>query len=343
MALPLDCFSGLLCAEDCKLIVDDDEADEVGSGSRQNQKERMFFFDDSGFDDTRVSSFLEKEGEMMPREDYLTRLHSGDLDVSARNDSVDWIYKVHRHFNFEPLTVCLSVNYLDRFLSQYELQRGKPWMLQLLSVACVSLAAKMEETDIPSPIDLQVTEKKPVFEARTVQRMELLVLSILKWRTNAVTPLSFIEYFFYKLKDLEHTIPKSLIYRSVELILITAKGVEFLEFRPSEIALAVAISVVGETQTINFDCAFDTCSSSFHLNQERVSKCYELVQEIMCSTGQGKSPPMSPAGVLDAAAFLSYESSLRTSSISLSSSSSPSVIVNAGESCPATKRRKLNL
>ncbi|XP_010279525.1 PREDICTED: cyclin-D4-1-like [Nelumbo nucifera] len=346
MPLTMDCFSSLLCAEDRRLIVGNDEVDEVASEPcGMDQQEQLFSFDDSAVDDTRVLLLLQKEEEMVPKEDYLTRLHSGDLDVSARNDSVDWIYKVHSHYNFEPLTACLSVNYLDRFLSQYELPRGgKAWMVSLLSVACLALAAKMEETDCPQPIDLQVIEGKPVFEARTIQRMELMLLSVLKWRTNAVTPLSFIEYFLCKLKDPEHPNPKSLIFRSVELILITTKGVEFLEFRPSEIALAVAISVVGESQTIDFERAFDSCSSfsSSHLNKESVFKCYELVQEIITSIGVGKSPPMSPAGVLDAAALLSYESSNRTST-TCSSSSSLFVVINGAESGSGTKRRKLTL
>lgn len=32
------------------------------------------------------------------------------------------------------------------------------WALQLLSVACLSLAAKMEETLVPTLLDLQVVE-----------------------------------------------------------------------------------------------------------------------------------------------------------------------------------------
>lgn len=38
------------------------------------------------------------------------------------------------------------------------LQQGKAWMIQLLSVACLSLAAKMEETEVPLSLDLQVEE-----------------------------------------------------------------------------------------------------------------------------------------------------------------------------------------
>lgn len=36
------------------------------------------------------------------------------------------------------------------------LQKGKAWMMQLLAVACVSLAAKMDETEVPLCLDLQV-------------------------------------------------------------------------------------------------------------------------------------------------------------------------------------------
>ncbi|XP_010278021.1 PREDICTED: cyclin-D1-1-like [Nelumbo nucifera] len=78
-----------------------------GAGLARTRKNGCFFFDDSGFD-TRVSLLLEKEGEMMPREDYLTRLHSGDLDVSARNDSVDWILQGSSPFQLRTID-CLFI------------------------------------------------------------------------------------------------------------------------------------------------------------------------------------------------------------------------------------------
>lgn len=36
-------------------------------------------------------------------------------------------------------------------------------------------------------------QSKYLFEAKTIQRMELLVLSTLNWRMNPVTPISFFE------------------------------------------------------------------------------------------------------------------------------------------------------
>lgn len=38
------------------------------------------------------------------------------------------------------------------------MKNGKAWTMQLLAVACFSLAAKMEEIDVPLSLDLQVRE-----------------------------------------------------------------------------------------------------------------------------------------------------------------------------------------
>uniref|UniRef100_A0A803MEG2 B-like cyclin n=1 Tax=Chenopodium quinoa TaxID=63459 RepID=A0A803MEG2_CHEQI len=212
---------------------------------------------------------------------------------------------VQSHYNFGPLCVYLSVNYLDRFLSAYELPKGKAWMMQLIGVACLSLAAKVDETDVPLILDLQVCDSKFVFEANTIQRMELLVLSTLKWRMQSVTPFSFIDYFLYKLSG-DKMPPKSLIFQAIQLILSTIKGIDLMEFRPSEIAAAVAISVTQQNQIVECtDKAF-----SFLTDQERLMKCVEMMQEMRMNnrSNGATSVPQSPIGVLDASACLSYKS-----------------------------------
>uniref|UniRef100_M1BJM8 Cyclin D2.1 protein n=1 Tax=Solanum tuberosum TaxID=4113 RepID=M1BJM8_SOLTU len=40
-----------------------------------------------------------------------------------------------------------------------------------------------------------------VFEGKTIQRMELLVLTTLKWRMLPYTPCRFIDYFVRKMND----------------------------------------------------------------------------------------------------------------------------------------------
>lgn len=69
--------------------------------------------------------------------------------------------------------------------------------MQLLSVACVSVAAKMEETGVPSLLDLQTLDSGSqfLFEPRTVRRMELLLMSALQWRVQGITPFDFLPFF----------------------------------------------------------------------------------------------------------------------------------------------------
>lgn len=44
-----------------------------------------------------------------------------------------------------------------------------------------------------------MAETKYVFEAKTIQRMELLVLSTLKWKMHPITPLSFLDHIIRRL------------------------------------------------------------------------------------------------------------------------------------------------
>ncbi|KAE8671507.1 6-phosphofructokinase 5 [Hibiscus syriacus] len=228
--------------------------------------------------DDRIKEMVEKEAQHLPGDDYLKRLRSGDLNLSVRRDALDWILKASAHYHFGPLSFCLSINYLDRFLSVYDLPKGKTWTVQLLAVACLSIAAKMEETKVPAPVDLQVGEPKFVFEARTIYRME---------RINGG---------WWGEMD---------------------AGIDFLEFRPSEIAAAVAISVSGYMQTVAIDKAI---SSFTFVEKGRVLKCVELVKNLSFINGAAaavttqqhssasSTMPQSPIGVLDAASCLSYKS-----------------------------------
>lgn len=55
------------------------------------------------------------------------------------------------HINPKALSLCWLV-----LIWIFHLQKGRAWTMQLLAVACLSLAAKIEETDVPLPLDLQV-------------------------------------------------------------------------------------------------------------------------------------------------------------------------------------------
>ncbi|URD74375.1 Cyclin, C-terminal domain [Musa troglodytarum] len=152
---------------------------------------------------------------------------------------------VNELYRFRPLTAYLSVNYLDRFLSSHSLPglenggSGGGWPMQLLSVACVSVAAKMEETHVPSLLDLQFLDQRYVFDPHTVGRMELLLMTALGWRMRAITPFDFLPH-------LVPSCPSALLSRAADLILSSLRVVDFLGYRPSAIAAAAALCTADE-------------------------------------------------------------------------------------------------
>lgn len=69
----------------------------------------------------------------------------------------------------------------------------------------------------------QGEESNYVFEAKTIQRMELLVLSTLEWKMNPVTPLSFIDYFARRL-GLKGHLCWEFLWRCERVLLATLSG-----------------------------------------------------------------------------------------------------------------------
>uniref|UniRef100_A0A1J3ICL6 Cyclin-D2-1 n=1 Tax=Noccaea caerulescens TaxID=107243 RepID=A0A1J3ICL6_NOCCA len=333
----------LACGETSDSWIIDGNDDDINRGGgftneidcNHNHHEQLFTKDDnfsgngsipmmgspsSSLTEDRIGEMVEREIEFLPGTDYLTRLRSGDLELRVRNQALDWILKVCAHYNFGPLCICLSMNLLDRFLTSYELPKDKAWSAQLLAVSCLSLAAKMEETDVPQTVDLQVGDPSFVFEAKTIKRMELLVLNTLNWRLQALTPFSFVDHFINKISGY---VSENSIYRSSQFILNTTKAIEFLDFRPSEIAAAAAVSVSisGDIKCIDDDKAVSylTC-----VKQERVKGCLSLMRDLTEENVLGarlSSPqqprlaarvvPASPIGVLEATC-LSYKSEEKT-------------------------------
>uniref|UniRef100_A0A453L0P5 Cyclin C-terminal domain-containing protein n=1 Tax=Aegilops tauschii subsp. strangulata TaxID=200361 RepID=A0A453L0P5_AEGTS len=188
-----------------------------------------------------------------------------------------------------------------------------------------------------------------VFEAKTIQRMELLVLSTLKWRMQAVTPFSYLDYFLHQLSG-GNAPSRQAVREATELILCISRGTSCLEFRPSEIAATVAAAVAGEEHTAHKPAC---CT---HVDKERVLSCHEAMIRTTGATvpppktaglmGSAYSPamsaPRSPTGVLDLdAGYLSCPSN-GTSTTTTTMASSPPASSGFDGSPVSSKRRKIS-
>ncbi|GKU94885.1 hypothetical protein SLEP1_g8311 [Rubroshorea leprosula] len=203
----------------------------------------------------------------------------------ARLNAVEWIFNTRAYFGFQFQTAFLSVTYLDRFLSKRPINEGEFWVFPLLSVACLSLAAKMEETEVPPLSEFPVKEYN--VENKVIQRMELLVLAALEWKMSSVTPFAFLHYFIGKV-CVDYR-PKELVSRSVKLIVDFIKEFSFLDHRPSIIAAAAVLAACdGKLTRKAMEIKMDFISTWGPLENENTYSCYNMMREI--EVGNSKTP-----------------------------------------------------
>ncbi|KAL0012048.1 hypothetical protein SO802_007156 [Lithocarpus litseifolius] len=202
--------------------------------------------------------------------------------ISARQEAVQWILAVNSYHDFSAFTAVLSVNYLDQFLLSFQSRSDmpmKPWMVQLAAVACLSLAAKVVEVHVPLLFDLQVKKSEYVFRPKSIQKMELLVLSLLDWKMNSVTPLSFMNHIIKMVPMGDHQhLEFSTLFKHRLLSLLS--DFKLVHYRPSVISAAVTLHLMkhmdfgGE----NLDSCKNELCGILQFNKEKLEACYQLIQ-----------------------------------------------------------------
>ncbi|KAG8047252.1 hypothetical protein GUJ93_ZPchr0008g12686 [Zizania palustris] len=199
--------------------------------------------------------------------------------------------------------------------------------MQLLAVTCLSLATKMEETLMPSILELQIEGTRYIFDLRTVFRMELLVLNALDWKLRSITPFTFMYLFAYKVDSSgKHT--RELIDRATKVTLAAIHDIEFLDHCPSSIAAAAVLcasSEIMQLASIDLGTVVSWCIIGLH--EEAIIRCYQLMQQLTVNNVQRESTVTTTA-----TATTTSETTAMTSKEVVSS--------HCYSSSPPSKRRK---
>ncbi|XP_066399149.1 cyclin-D3-2-like [Miscanthus floridulus] len=247
--------------------------------------------------------------------------------AAGREAAIGWASRAAARLGFSALTAALAAAYLDRcFLPGGALRLGdQPWIARLAAVSCVALAAKVEETHVPLLPDLQLcaaaisdadAADPYVFEAKTVRRMELLVLSALGWRMHPVTPFSYLQPV---LAD------AAMRLRNCEGVLLAVMADwRWPRHRPSAWAAAALQSTAGgddgDTELLALiNAPEDETAECAKIISEVTRKSF-LACDVSVSAGNKRkhaaarmySPPLSPRGVIGALSCFSCESSTST-------------------------------
>lgn len=195
-------------------------------------------------EDEYVGILIEKEIALGFKRDET--LVFEDCVKRARMEAIDWIFKTRATLGFRFETAYLSVAYLDRFLSRRSIDSEKCWAIKLLSIACLTLAAKMEEFNVPGLSEFKLDDY--CFEGKVIHKMELLVLTTLEWKMGIITPFDFLSYFVTKFCKESPSSP--IFSKTMQLIFTTMKEVNLMDHKPSVIAAAATLVAMDQQLTI---------------------------------------------------------------------------------------------
>ncbi|PKU59269.1 Cyclin-D5-3 [Dendrobium catenatum] len=261
-------LSSLFCPEDGTHIAADDEEDDELSNLN-------IFFTDSSLsqaDDEYIGTLVSKESSFLC-DDLCT---SETSLLRDRSESVRWILKMKSCFRFSSQTAYLAVTYMNRFFARRTIDEGKNWATKLLSVACLSLAAKLEECS--PPLLSEYCLEDYWFTSESIMRMELLVLDTLEWKLNSVTPFAYLCYFASKF-NFDHC-SKDLFSKAISFIFDILQAMNLMDYRPSAIAAAAILAASGDEVTeklLKSKMRSVSLSESF---EEQVFSCYNaMIQE----------------------------------------------------------------
>ncbi|KAF8402953.1 hypothetical protein HHK36_011046 [Tetracentron sinense] len=222
---------------------------------------------------------LQKEISYMLEPGYVECLRSSEL-LAARFRTIRWFIKSRRRLNLSLGIVFDAANYFDRFISMNHCHQWKGWMIELLSVACLSIAVKLSEISIPLLQEFQMEDLQYSFQPSTIQRMELTLLKALGWRLACITAYSYVELLTYHLNSLQPHLNEAIISRATELLLGAISDSKFLAFRQCTLAVSALRCSLEELLPSKSDThiAYFACLIPQDQKDDLV-KCHKIMEE----------------------------------------------------------------
>ncbi|KAF5735893.1 G2/mitotic-specific cyclin-2-like isoform X1 [Tripterygium wilfordii] len=225
-----------------------------------------------------------------------------DINEKMRAILIDWLIEVHDKFDLMNETLFLTINLIDRFLSQQSVVRKK---LQLVGLVAMLLACKYEEVSVPIVGDLiHISDK--AYTREEVLEMEKLMLRTLQFNVSLPTPFVFMQRF---LKAAESD--KKLEMLSSFLIEIALVEYEMLKFPFS--LLAAAAVYTAQCTLYGFKQWSRTSEWHSNYSEEQLLECSRLmvgfhqkastgrltgVHRKYCTSKFGYTAKCEPAGFL---------------------------------------------
>ncbi|KAI3958928.1 hypothetical protein MKX01_023604 [Papaver californicum] len=271
-------ISNLLCQESESCF-----DDEIGEENNLNYN---FSVQNESPDDEYIEMLIDRE---RISENRFSLVDDDDNWLkSARLESIKWIIRKSDYFGFGFQTAYLSITYVDRFLSKRITNSEKSWAIRLLSIASLSLAAKMEECEVPLLSKFN-SEQELNFESNTIQKMELMILTTLEWKMNSMTPFSYLHYFISNFSNESRRRPSlaanDLLSKSIELVFAFTKEINLIGRPPSIVAAASVLAALDQRLTRKtIEYKMSLISSCGSLDNDHLFSCYNMMKKLQRET-----------------------------------------------------------
>ncbi|CAK9185471.1 unnamed protein product [Ilex paraguariensis] len=166
-----------------------------------------------------------------PSVNYMEMLQQ-DITQGMRSILIDWLVEVSEEYRLVPDTLYLTVNLIDRFLSQMYIEKQK---LQLLGVTCMLIASKYEQVCAPSAEEFCfITDN--TYTKGEVLKMESRVLNFLGFQLSGPTTMKFLRRFIQAAQACYKVPCVELDFLANYLAELALVDYSFLKFLPSLIA-----------------------------------------------------------------------------------------------------------
>lgn len=178
------------------------------------------------YDNIRVT-----ELDQRPSTNYMEKLQR-DITPNMRGILIDWLVEVSEEYRLVPDTLHLTVNLIDRFLSQNYIEKHR---LQLLGVTCMLIASKYEEICAPRVEEFCfITDN--TYTRGEVLKMENQVLNFLRFQLSVPTTKTFLRRFIQAAQASCKAPCVELEFLANYLAELTLVEYSFLKFLPSTVA-----------------------------------------------------------------------------------------------------------
>lgn len=222
-----------------------------------------------------LSVLFREETRFQARPDYM----KDQLEITddMRAVLIDWLVQVHRTYKLRSGTLFLAVNVLDRYLARASIVRTR---LQLVGVVALLIAAKFEEIDPPTVVDLvHVTDS--AFTKNDILQLECQMLITLDFKITAPVAPHFFERFqrVNQCDDLH----RELAMYILELSLVEISMIRHTPSRVVSAALLLSNEVLGSCPAWPFEMSLNT-----QLPEHDLRECAEELRALLESAPEKK-------------------------------------------------------